>query len=389
MSGAGRPSIGQRAQGDASLGSIGGMPVAGPLGQPPSTDTPMLLDADQPIMSPNTLTPIKELIPETNNSSEATLVSNMDSDGMVVEDQPGAETKGQEKDNLNDKENLPPRKGEDVDPHAPSQGSPLSESSPSRNNDQAGREHGSCEESSVAIQEPKPEGQVEPPKRPPPVPPRPAEAQIIQEAIERVSQQQDVTEVINNVLHQLCCAIKPVDIADDGEQLDQIKTLFYGTMKTYTKAEGKAVSCKEERFSDLKVNVFDGPKDIYAALDGAFDVQQVDYEGAMQKQYASISDLPDILQVMVQRAQYDRTNMRIYKSNHHLALNETIYLDRYMDANENSSLMERRKECWDWTEKLACLQGRRSELEKGGPVNLSLPSLWWVLLTKSRTVSRP
>lgn len=64
------------------------------------------------------------------------------------------------------------------------------------------------------------------PNRPPPVPPRPTsevdrQKQLIEEV--EIGAQQDVTEVINNVLFQSQCAIKPRNIADDGEQVDQIK----------------------------------------------------------------------------------------------------------------------------------------------------------------------
>jgi ubiquitin carboxyl-terminal hydrolase 25/28 len=69
------------------------------------------------------------------------------------------------------------------------------------------------------------DGSVEPPNRPPPVPPRPSEAERERQLREEVElgAQQDVTEVINNVLFQSECAIRPRGIAPDGEQLDQIK----------------------------------------------------------------------------------------------------------------------------------------------------------------------
>jgi ubiquitin carboxyl-terminal hydrolase 25/28 len=60
----------------------------------------------------------------------------------------------------------------------------------------------------------------------PPLPPRSSpevdrQRQLIEEV--EIGAQQDVTEVINNVLFQSQCAIKPRDVAKDGEQLDQIK----------------------------------------------------------------------------------------------------------------------------------------------------------------------
>lgn len=71
-----------------------------------------------------------------------------------------------------------------------------------------------------------PSSHPEAPNRPPPVPPRPTSEidrqQQLKEEVE-IGAQQDVTEVINNVLFQSQCAIKPRNIADDGEQVDQIK----------------------------------------------------------------------------------------------------------------------------------------------------------------------
>lgn len=66
---------------------------------------------------------------------------------------------------------------------------------------------------------------ITPPSRPPPVPPRPVpqidQQQQIREEVE-LGAQQDVTEVINNVLFQTQCAIKPLGIDTDGEQLDVV-----------------------------------------------------------------------------------------------------------------------------------------------------------------------
>lgn len=78
-----------------------------------------------------------------------------------------------------------------------------------------------CPKEPAAAAEP-----IEPPSQPPPVPPRPTpqvdpQKQLIEEV--EIGAQQDVTEVINNVLFQSECAIRPIGIAQDGEQLDQVK----------------------------------------------------------------------------------------------------------------------------------------------------------------------
>ncbi|KAI9367495.1 hypothetical protein BJX61DRAFT_551394 [Aspergillus egyptiacus] len=198
---------------------------------------------------------------------------------------------------------------------------------------------------------------------PPPVPPRPTpqvdpQRHLIEEV--EIGAQQDVTEVINNVLFQSQCAIRPLSIAQDGEQLDQIKDLFYGRATSYIVSD-KGQRSKEEWWCDIKIDVATGPRDIYAAIDGAFDIQKVNVEDSIAEQYATISKLPPILQIQVQRVQFDPIKKRSFKSTHHLDLKETIYLDRYMDTRQ-PDILNRRKQCWEWKDTLRGLEARRAEL---------------------------
>jgi ubiquitin carboxyl-terminal hydrolase 25/28 len=108
-----------------------------------------------------------------------------------------------------------------------------------------------------------------------------------------------------------------------------------------------------------------GPRNIYSAIDGAFDVQRVHVEGADAEQYGAISKLPPVLQVQVQRAQFDQVKKTSFKSTHHLELKETIYMDRYMDADGQDELHQRRREKWRWKEELRALRARKAELTDG------------------------
>ncbi|KAJ5777942.1 hypothetical protein N7520_001188 [Penicillium odoratum] len=202
-----------------------------------------------------------------------------------------------------------------------------------------------------------------PPTRAPPVPPRPApeidpKKQLIEEV--EIGAQQDVTEVINNVLFQSQCAIKPREVASDGEQVDHVKDMFYGQTRSYITTSGGTRS-KDERWCDIKVNVALGPRDIYDAIDGAFDVQKISVENAEAEQYGSITRLPPILQIQVQRVQFDPVKKTSYKSTNHLQLSETIYMDRYMDTTRQDRL-EARRQCWEWKKSLASIQARQAEL---------------------------
>lgn len=363
-----------------SLGEINGMPVLGPTG-PPTVDQENLHgdsinDSATHAMDIDLGTEPKSVHQTTgiegdrdgDSSSEATLVeppTTEDTDVMVID----SAVKDQQQRILDDKENLPPHK---IDRPQPStDGSPqaaLRESSPSKINEQEHTLHLSKSASdgigdvvmvNGAPPTPPSEG---PPHRPPPVPPRPTgeeQKSNLQDEVE-LGAQQDVTEVVGNVLFQLQCAVKPISIDKSGEQIDEIKNLFFGKTKSYIVKDDK-VRTKEEFFSDIKIDVASGPRDIYSALDGYFDEQMVDVEGAQAPQYSTISHLPPILQVQIHRVQFDPEKKVSFKSNHHLELKDTIYLDRYMDSDD-AELTHRRQESWNWKARLRKLESRRAIL---------------------------
>lgn len=360
-----------------SLGQINGSPVFGPLGPPglPQKDTEMSDDA------PFEATDSDAVNNDHNgdDASDVTLVDGppaIDDDIMILDDD--SDEKGLQQKLFENKENMPPTK-ESVRETSPEiHLRPLGESSPSRVNEQQGSVNlskglesqpmnfknensrssetvqGDLGDEKISIPAP-------PPNRPPPIPPRPKpiETNAVQEA--EYGAQQDVTEVIANVLFQLQCAIKAESVDESGEQIDQVKRLFFGKQKSYTTNRQGRIRTKEEYMSDIKVDVATGSRDIYAALDGAYDVQDVEVGGDLEPQYTSISQLPPILQVHVQRVQFDMEKKSVFKSNHHLELKETIYLDRYMDSSD-ADLMQRRRECWEMKKQLANLEFRRAEL---------------------------
>ncbi|KAJ6099530.1 hypothetical protein N7467_001065 [Penicillium canescens] len=302
------------------LGEIGGAPVLGPLGPPVS---PPMDNAGQPATDAANSAPVKESA-TSDMDSDLTMVSGNDPDVPVS--------------SVEDKENDPPQ----------------------------------LDKTEVATDEDmKLEGRISVPNRPepssvpPPVPPRPVpevdREKQLQEEVE-IGAQQDVTEVINNVLFQSQCAIKPRGIGSDGEQLDQIKDLFYGQTRSYISAEN-GMRSKEERWCDIKVDVAHGSRDIYDAIDGAFDVQKISVGNSVAEQFGSISQLPPILQVQVQRVQFDPVKKSSFKSTNHLELLETIYMDRYMDT-KNTEFVNRRNKAWEWKATLKTLEARREELLK-------------------------
>ena len=363
-----------------SLGEINGMPVLGPTGPPPPGPETLTADsvtsetANAMDIDPNTQqggadgSIDGEAARDGDSSSEATLVeppTTEDTDVMIID----SAVKDQQQQILDNKENLPPQKVDVPRPSTPgSPQAPLRESSPSKVNEQErisilSKSSSDDMDDLVMVNGAPPTPPSDgPPQRPPPIPPRPkAEEQKfnVQDEVE-LGAQQDVTEVVGNVLFQLQCAIKPLSIDKNGEQIDEIKNLFFGKTKSYIVKDDK-VRMKEEFFSDIKIDVASGPRDIYSALDGYFDEQMVDVEGAQAPQYSTISRLPPILQVQIHRVQFDPEKKVSFKSNHHLQLKETIFLDRYMDSDD-AELTQRRQDAWDWKARLRKLESRKAAL---------------------------
>ena len=347
-----------------NLGTMNGLPISGPVGPPPR-----IVPNDEQL-EPSPGTDFGPASSQTNhaanvqdNSSEGTLVSHVttlgDEDILMTD-----ATKVNSPAVFANKENFPPG-NKTSSPQINNNLQPLRDSSPSRINTQAANditsndaplteEPGTVKDSKDAV----------PPSRPP-IPPRPKANQSPPTAtLEEVEYgaQQDVSEVIENVLFQLSSAIKPTSVDPDGEQSDQIKKLFWGRQKSTIVSPNGDKRDSESIFHDVRVNVVSGPQDIYTALDGAFDAQNVEVGSSDAQQYSSITQVPPILQVCVQRAQWDRMRKENVKSNNHLDLRETIYLDRYLSGGEESDVLQRRKQAWSWKQERAELEGKRQKL---------------------------
>lgn len=212
------------------------------------------------------------------------------------------------------------------------------------------------------------------PDTPPPIPPRNKAGLSIQttdhkeiitdDDLWKFGSQQDVTEVIGNVMFRLQCAIRPTSIDPvSGEQIDNIRDTFYGANASYLR-KSERLEKKIEPWANLIIFPDENKsRDIYEALDVVFDEQQVHIDGTVQPQYASITKLPPILQVQIQRTRYDNIKHTAYKNRNAVIFPETIYLDRYMDSEDpDSTLMRRRQEAWKWKARLIALEERQKTL---------------------------
>ncbi|SCW02303.1 LAFE_0F03466g1_1 [Lachancea fermentati] len=179
-----------------------------------------------------------------------------------------------------------------------------------------------------------------------------------------MGRQQDVTECIGNVLFQLESASDPIRLDSDGEQYDLIKELFYGKLKQDLVPIGNPskVRSKMERFVSLLVNVGEQSKDVYDALDLYFkdDVLQLEEDGEVQRT-VSITELPNILQIQIQRVYYDRERFMPFKSIEPLPFGNKIYMDRYMNSTD-ISLTAKKNETAKLKEQLQTLKNRKKQL---------------------------
>ena len=370
------------------LGYLDGHEVIGPVGPPPAgsgdvfdgeaVQSPSILDGPSLAKATTPLSKVEEPEPENiqplaevqrfeagdgdtnmveDNSSEATLVTTPQStEDLVMVD---ANVKDQQQQILEDKENLAPTKQEEPGdkPSSPQKSTiPLHETSHSKLNAQTGEDVpfsgmtptvSSQDSKSVAI----------PPNRPPPIPPRPA-PQVAIPTLEDYARQQDVTEVIDHTLFQLSCAIKPTGVDKDGNQIDQVHDLFFGKKKIHV-LDDNAAPITEEKFYGIICRLESRPKDVYAALDGYFDSN----EGpGGSNRYESLSRVPPVFQVYLDRLGFDTITKRAGKLHHFVQLKETIYLDRYLESDVDSQLMVRRQQVWGWKKELSEIQRRRDEL---------------------------
>lgn len=389
-----------------SLGEIHGQPVFGPLG-PPALEVPgdIQMTESQPFAEAGDANNEGNRDLERDASSDKTLVDDpdvVDPDAMSIDDKDAI---SQSK-IFEDKENLPPTKDERTVALSDVELLPLGATSPSRMNEQhvqltptgpdvevpidlTAEDPDSSKTGRASLNDQFPTTATTPPKRQPPLPPRPKQinstsSNALKEA-EEAGAQQDVTEVIANCLFQLQCAIKAESVDASGEQIDLVKNLFYGKQKSYTTNKKGETRPMEDYMSDIKVDVATGSRDIYGALDGAYDVQDVEVDGGVEPQYTSISRLPPVLQVLVQRSLYDREKKVAFKSTNHLRLEETIYMDRYMDSDD-PELLKRRRECWQWKQEILALEKRKAQLASSD-LGMNVPEVLEALQGYLRQIS--
>ncbi|KAG1179576.1 hypothetical protein G6F71_000942 [Rhizopus microsporus] len=193
--------------------------------------------------------------------------------------------------------------------------------------------------------------------------------------------QQDVTECMGNVMYLVEAALKPISKTEDGEQVDDmIRQLFYGKARqiiSYCDDTTLKVIKKEmeEDFSHVIVDASEG-KDLYDGLDEYFFENQLEsFQGGHEAtRQVSVKSFPPVLQILVQRVQFDRATANVYKSNAYIQFDKTIYLDRYMDDNFER-LKDKRTEVAKWRREYEAYKQQIGKYKKFKTCQLPVPDL--------------
>ena len=235
---------------------------------------------------------------------------------------------------------------------------------------------------------------------PPPLPPRPAEKRLSpneagqrRNSLMQLGAQQDVSECLDNVMFQVEVALTAYgldgrDVSgaakeeavenDEGwiEDGDLLRRLFLGrtlqrlevaTQEDEQKKRGPSIHTKREVFTILPIDVVEEGRDIYDGLDGFFDEETlVGSEGEPIRRTVTLTDAPAIMQIQLQRVQYDRIK-GAYKSQAHLDVGQTLFMDRYLDFDpldqDDAARLEKRRKGRAARKRIAALRMRLQALE--------------------------
>ena len=126
---------------------------------------------------------------------------------------------------------------------------------------------------------------------------------------------------------------------------------FFGTLRQQIAFDEPAevedpVRSQDQAFSSLLVDVPASSattvpgltRDIYDALDTLFEPAQVELESRSARRHIRlIAPPPPVLQVQLQRVQYDRERQSVYKSNAHLAFEDELDVGRYLESQADDA----------------------------------------------------
>ncbi|PVG00890.1 cysteine proteinase [Serendipita vermifera] len=178
-----------------------------------------------------------------------------------------------------------------------------------------------------------------PKRQPPPLPPRKSAG----EPVMMFGKQHDVSECMDNCMFQIETALLDFEdqVAAKPDKTSIVKRLFYGKIRQRvavladqsTSQVKTAINEKDDLFSHLPVNVSDEGFDLHDGLSGYFH-DNVEFEGKKATMDVSLLDLPAVLQIQLQRVQFNKETLQPYKSQSYVRFEETLYMDRYLEDSD-------------------------------------------------------
>lgn len=206
---------------------------------------------------------------------------------------------------------------------------------------------------------------------PPPLPERPATAPLdLEQEVSKAMAfglQNDVTEAQDNVVFLIEASQGRNHQQADAADKSVVKNTFYGKMKQILEFDDPSVVPDPVRtttvpFLSLGVRVpLDPPgvkstRSLYDGLDSVFEATAVTSEGHAAQLRATLLETPPMLQIQLQRVDYDREARRVVKSNARVEFPEVLSLDRYLDVDPaDAGAVERQR----------ATRAKREELELG------------------------
>ena len=106
------------------------------------------------------------------------------------------------------------------------------------------------------------------------------------------------------------------------------------TLELDDREQPEAVRVKDEPFAYLLVDVSSEGRNLYDGLDMVFDSSLVSIDGKNAHKRMSLVDVPPILQIQMQRVQYDKVEQKIFKSNAYMKFGDRLCMDRYLEVEE-------------------------------------------------------
>ncbi|EPX72684.1 ubiquitin carboxy terminal hydrolase Ubp2 [Schizosaccharomyces octosporus yFS286] len=178
-----------------------------------------------------------------------------------------------------------------------------------------------------------------------------------------LGRQQDVAECIDHVLFQIEVSLGPTKNNEGSSSSDEdlIRRLFYGKTKQTLHDDSQGTRSSEELYSHLIVDLYKERQTLYDVLDGVFETVTLDLGNETTKRSLCIKELPMILQLQIQRVQFDRSTGQPFKSNAYVEFGKELHMDRYVE-DVNGEMAPLLDKYWSMKQKIGELQQRRKYL---------------------------